>query len=199
MKNSSNFVAEIWTRIEAVLVAHATEVIQTLSPPASAAEIAKLEAGIGLSLPGDLRRSLEIHNGQNDPTQCLNFCGRASLMSSADILRDWNMLTEIGVDLDRVNGIDTTERNSLNGDWWRRSCIPFGHFNGEYWCVDTLAGLGLEAGRIVEFTRNGPMEETNVRSFADWLEQVASALEENRFDRQLYGSFRVHPRFEGQA
>ena len=37
------------------------------------------------------------------------------------------------------------------------------------------------------------------RSFADWLEQVASALEENRFDRQFYGSFRVHPRFEGQA
>jgi cell wall assembly regulator SMI1 len=194
MKDSDHLLDDIWTRIERVLVVHAPEVMETLAPGATRDEIAELEAGVGLKLPRDLRRSLEIHNGQRDP-QCNQFCGTVSLMSTADILRDWAMLTEIAVDFDEQHGVYSPEKNSLNADWWRRSCIPFGdHGSGDLTCVD-MSPEGGAVGRIVEHINSNPMEETNMPSFADWLDRVASALEAGRFDREPYGFFNVHPQF----
>ncbi len=195
MKDSGVLLPEIWTRIERVLGFHAPEVLQTLAAGASSAEIAELEKQVGLTLPPDLRRSLEIHNGQNDPSQCLQFCGTMSLLSTADMIRESKMLTELGIGFDRDNGEYAAGNNSLNGDWWRLSCIPFAHCEGYYSCVDTLAAEHLPAGRIVEHTHDGPMEETNMPSFADWLERVALALEAGRFDRKLHGFFSVYPEF----
>lgn len=195
MKASGDLLSDVWARIERVLAVHAPEVLQTLAVGASSAQIAELEAQTRLTFPPDLRRSLELHDGQKDPSQCLKFCGTMSLLSTGDMIREWKMLTELGIGFDRDNGEYDSSNNSLNGDWWRLSCIPFGHCEGYYSCVDTLAAEHLPAGRIVEHTHDGPMEETNMPSFADWLERVAIALEAGRFDRNLRGFFSVYPEF----
>ena len=195
MKRRQERVARIWTRIEKVLQVHAPEVFETLTPGASTEELKNIECALSLKLPSDLRRSLEIHNGQHDPSQCFSFCGAMHLMSTTDIIRDWKMLTEIGVECEQQEGIHHPDHISLNRDWWRRSCIPFGHSNGYYTCVDMKGAKGLKVGRIVEHTHDDAMEETNMPSFADWCERVALALEHGDFERNKHGFFRVKPKF----
>jgi cell wall assembly regulator SMI1 len=72
-----------------------------LAPGATAADLDQVKSVTGVQLPPDLRESLEVHNGQRDPTRCLKFCGLMGLMSSAEIVRDWQMLTELGEDLEK--------------------------------------------------------------------------------------------------
>jgi cell wall assembly regulator SMI1 len=195
MKNAKRAINGIWRRIERRLQIHAPEVFATLSPGASAAELKKLETAIDLKLPADLRQSLTIHNGQNDRTRCLTFCGYASLMPARNIVRDWRMLTKLGVQFDKESGDYSPAKNRLNHDWWRRSCIPFAEFEGDYTCVDMKATKGLRSGRIVEHTHDSLMSETKMPSFTDWLERIARALEAGKFDREVYGYFQVHPDF----
>lgn len=195
MSGVDDAIPGIWNRIERILRAEAPEVAQTLALGALKSDIDELESALPVRLPRDLRRSLKLHNGQRDPSQCLKLCGVMSLMPTDDIRRNWRMLTEIAVDCERQEGVHSPHRNSLNNDWWRRSCIPFAHCEGYYTCVDMDASLGSKMGRVVEHTHDSAMEDTKVPSFADWLERVATALEAGSFVRDDYGFFRVHPRF----
>jgi cell wall assembly regulator SMI1 len=171
---------------------NAPEVMETLPTGASLDEISELERAMGLNLPPDLRRSLEIHNGQNDPSRCLNFCGVVSLLSTSEILSNWKMLSETNSEFDKEEWV---KERAAKLDWWRASCIPFGNCEGDFSCVDTSAAGDLPAGRVVQHTHDGEIGETNIRDFTDWLERVASSLEAEKFDRKVHGYFTSYPEF----
>jgi cell wall assembly regulator SMI1 len=194
-KNIIDIVEDSWRIIEPVLELHAPEVFATLRPGASSAELDDLERKIGVTLPNDLRRSLELHNGQDDPSRCLTFCENNLLMSAAEIAKDWQMLTTEATGFDNGNRIDSSTSNSIHGEWWRRSCIPFGSGEGDYACVDTISSTHGAAGRIVIHVHDDSLEETRMPSFADWLQRVAAALNDGKFDRLSHGFFHTHPDF----
>src|SRR5215813_6685049 len=66
-------IREAWTLIEETLRGHAPQLVDTLGPPASDVEIARVERSIGLNLPKELATSLRCHNGQQDPTRLWSF------------------------------------------------------------------------------------------------------------------------------
>jgi cell wall assembly regulator SMI1 len=47
----------IWDRFEAMLIAHAPNLLGTLRPPATEAQIALAESELGVQLPEDIRRA----------------------------------------------------------------------------------------------------------------------------------------------
>jgi cell wall assembly regulator SMI1 len=184
-------IAEVWRRIEHVLAVEAPEVHQTLQAGATAAAIDIIEKEIGFRFPVDLRGSLQIHNGQHDPSRCLKFCGSETLMTTDDIIRDWQMLTEVGKECDLQSGIDPTNRVSLNDDWWKQSCIPFADSEGYYSCVDMDPALGTSIGQVVYHTHDSELEVSQIRGYGAWLKRVMLALEAGRFQRDEYGFFHV--------
>src|SRR6266851_8298885 len=115
MQATASEIAAIWTRIECVLHQHVPDTASTLARAATDREIADLQAAIGLVLPEDFRQSLELHNGQDDPTRCHSFTIEGLLARTNQIAETWRMLT----DLDE--GFRQQEANwdsHSRGEWW---------------------------------------------------------------------------------
>jgi cell wall assembly regulator SMI1 len=171
---------DLWQRIERVLQTHAPDTAATLAPPATEEEIQALEAAIRLSLPADLRASLRLHNGQNDPTRCHSFCGEGILLDTKQIAERWKMVTEI----------DERERFSAapgQGPWWKTSCIPFTDAEGDMLCIDMDPALKDRIGEVVCHVHDSEIERGLGASFRDWLSSLADRLDAGRFRIDDYG------------
>lgn len=187
----SEDIAKTWARIEQVLRQHAPEVCESLAPGAARAELDRCEAELGFHLPPELGQSWAVHNGQGDPSYTLRFCGFWGLMSVGDAIRWRGTLIELGERFDRENGVAVVNGVSLNSGWWKRSCIPFAHCEGDYLCVDMDPALGHEQGRVVVHIHDGLLEALAAPTFGAWLCHVRDCLEGGRFHRDEYGSFEV--------
>lgn len=183
-------IANIWSRIEAVLTIHAPEVKKTLAPGATETMLTEFERSIGFPLPADFRQSLKIHNGQFDPSRCLKFCGVWTLLQLEDSLRESRTLCEMGQDLDRENGANP-DGLWLNARWWKRSCIPFADCEGNYLGVDMDPSIGSDIGRVMVHVHDCVMETNHSPNYMSWLAHVAECLEAKRFDRAPHGFFDV--------
>jgi cell wall assembly regulator SMI1 len=177
---SDGTVRDLWQRIERVLLEHVPDTAATLAPPATDQELDTLETTIGLKLPADLRASLRIHNGQNDSTRCHSFTVEGMFLGASEIARQWKMVT----------GIDEGERARGGpgyGRWWKTSCIPFTHSDGDMLCVDMDPELGDQIGEIVCHVHDSEIERGIAASFGDWLASVADRLDAGRFTVDEYG------------
>src|SRR4051794_12453849 len=84
-------VPESWRIIEKVLAEAVPHVAETLRAGASAADIALLESQIGLRIPSDFRESLEIHDGQDDPSRLLGIFNYNVLSPISQVIADYEM------------------------------------------------------------------------------------------------------------
>jgi cell wall assembly regulator SMI1 len=173
-------IPRLWQSIERVLQAHAPEAAATLAPPATDEEIADLEAAIWVSLPEDLRLSLKVHNGQNDPTRCHAFTDEGILLGTQQIADRWRMVTEI----DESEG---SRAAPGQGPWWKTTCIPFTDAEGNMLCVDMDEALGDRIGEVVCHVHDSEIERGLGASYAHWLSSVAGRLEAGLFRVDDYG------------
>jgi cell wall assembly regulator SMI1 len=183
MKNQENDLLGIWQRIESVLNNHVPETASTLSPPATDDQIRELEIAIGLMLPDDFRNSLKVHNGQIDPGKLHSFTYEGVFLDTKGIADTWKMLT----DLDE--GFRQRETNwDTHGhvEWWNRHWIPYTDANGDSLCIN-MNPTAERRGEIVCFVHDNPHEPGIAPSFGQWLETLASRLENHEFKVNEYG------------
>src|SRR5436305_1409058 len=83
----------IWQRAHEWFETNAPDALEWLAPPASLEMIARAEETLGVTLPDDLRESLQIHNGQLPYTAPL-FAG-LRLLPLEEIVRDWQVDSRI--------------------------------------------------------------------------------------------------------
>lgn len=176
----------VWTRIERVLEECAPDTARTLAPPARDAEINDLEAAVGLSLPEDFRKSLRIHNGQDDPTRCHRFCIEGVLATTKQIAETWQMLTELD---GQFRCQDCQWDTHGHGEWWNRHWVPFTAGDGDCLCInlDPQVRPGGVHGEIVCHVHDSRHEPGIARSYGDWLEAIAERLENRDFTIDEYG------------
>ncbi|WNC86604.1 SMI1/KNR4 family protein [Thermosynechococcus sp. QKsg1] len=74
---------------------HAPNVLEGLNPPASAAEIARVESAIGLPLPPCFKEFLSLHNGESGIVGALLGDGN-KLLSCDDIIQQYELDQDIG-------------------------------------------------------------------------------------------------------
>lgn len=123
-------VGAVWRRIERWLARRAPLTHKQLRPPASARDIAKAEAAMGLRFPDDLRASLLRHDGGG--SWGFGPAPFYELMSARAAHADWKMLC--GLVLDGAAG-------ELDTSWWDGHLIPFAdaHDGGNLF-IDTRTG-----------------------------------------------------------
>lgn len=168
----TNHIAECWRRIDEHLSRESPKSLDTLSPGATYEQIAELEGALRRRLPDDVKASLRIHNGQNNPTGLFVVTNVGTLMSAEIILSTWRMLNEV---LDQIR---VENPNWDMSNWWDPRYIPIAGDDGDYLCIDAC---DEGRGEIVKHNHDGQLEINAFCNYSEWLNSVLRVFDEARF------------------
>jgi cell wall assembly regulator SMI1 len=147
--------------------------VETLAPPASDAEIAKVERSIGLHLPSDLATSLRCHNGQRDPTRLWSFTDGGMLLSTNAIAESWQTVESVNRDL-------LSQPPPVPGytpkAWWKSTLIPITEADGNMICVDTDSALSSKCGQVIWHVHDDGLTDAIADNYGQWLTNIASRI-----------------------
>ncbi len=186
----------LWRRIDAALGKHAPAVLETLSGPASAKQLAALEKELGQPVPDDLRRSWAVHDGQDDEVEehqlfaDFPFYGVAraraarkegrvvAKMLGVDKQKDdlvaWHALVADG-----IGSIDGPVKARDHHEAW----LPIGACNGDVFrYLDLDPAPGGTLGQVIEVDPESVSWRVLAPSFGDLLARYAEALEAGAID-----------------
>lgn len=170
-------VSSVWAEIEQWYAER--DAAHFLLPPATAEDIATVEAQLGVSLPEEVVLSLRRHDGSRDsgwPAGTLLSC--TGIVSEASVWRD--LLTDGTFD-DMVdfNATDDKDSQALKPGWWNTGWIPLdadGGGNGSV--LDLSPGAGGAVGQIIDMDHEvGPSGPT-ASDFIDYLRGRLDELED---------------------
>lgn len=177
-------VARSWARLEKWFAANLPEVLTSLNPPATKAQLAALEKRIGKPLPKDFRESYLIHNGQDPEGNCclgLIFGNRLEPIDSDEGI--------IWLYEHRVQH-EWPEKNNWMNDWVFfppdaiREAWSGPGWVAFYWDIGrNFLGIDLEpgpngvVGQVIPFGSDDEFRPVLAQSFAHFLEDIADELE----------------------
>lgn len=175
---------DIWTQIESWMRANAPQVLDTLQPGASDAQIAELESALAIQLPDDVRASYRIHNGQ--ATYKYGLINGREFLSLERIRDEWQVWKEL---LD--SGTFQTEEGQDQGSdpdpgirnlWWSDKWIPLTYDGGgNHDCLDLYPADGGTVGQIITMWHDDDERKLVAPSFRAWLKQYAEGLAAGQF------------------
>lgn len=173
-------VLDLIERLDAWMRTHRPERLHAMNPPATATEIATLEARIGFPLPIGLKALLAWRNGDS-----LSAPGRFQLnwdlMSTAEIAEASACMNDmLGYDFDREN-------------WWHDHWIPFlANGGGDHACIDLWGTRGGAAGQVINFWHDDPQRKILYPDLRSWLLVYVSTLEKGAWrENAEHGFFEV--------
>lgn len=187
----SKLIEALWTRLQAALAKHAPAVLESLGKPAKAASVAKLEAEFGMQIPGALKRSWAIHDGQDrDDDSNLLFVD-FPFFSVAAVREEMKQMRVVAKSLGTIDdqddfvawhalvadGVGTIDgpvkARDFNPKW-----LPIGSVNGNIFrYIDLDPAPGGTLGQVIEVDPEGVSWRVVAASFAALLERFTVALE----------------------
>jgi cell wall assembly regulator SMI1 len=167
---------QIWDRIERWAETTKPVARLELAPAAAANSIAALEAAIGQSLPADYKRSLAVHDGQNDKdNDGLTPIGH--LLSVARSLDEWRIWKDL-LDGGEFENSRSKPDEGVRDDWWNPGWIPITHDGGgNHICLDLNPAPGGTRGQLITMIHDDCPRERLALSFADYFAAIADGLE----------------------
>jgi cell wall assembly regulator SMI1 len=172
-----------YLRLERWLAAHRPEILANLQPPASDAELAGLEATLGVRLPPSFLDLYRWRNGQRDDGQSGPFYG-LSFLSIASVLREWEswneILAENDPDMDRFS--TSVAPGVVKALYANRRWIPISHdWGGNHIGVDLDPGPAGRVGQVINFGRDEDAKYVLGQSVEAFVERIANELEAGNF------------------
>ncbi|MFE7116487.1 SMI1/KNR4 family protein [Streptomyces sp. NPDC057654] len=162
-----------WGRVEAWLRAYAPASAALLRPPVGEAEIVAAGAAMGVELPAALAAWYRIHDGVDEGHGAGILPSGKTMLSLEQLVDEYRTHTE---DWEREEGL-----------------LPFARTAGDIWAgwyVDARRGAPSYGGLghwSVDLGDDPYPPASNGWPLADWLEEMAAALEEGRCLRRPDG------------
>jgi len=168
-------VETVWRRIERWLEANAPVVLENLRPGCTPAEIATIEAALGITFPEDVRASYLIHDGQ--ASRGGGLFGAWEFLSLARIRDEWQIWKD-GYDNGAFDDSESEPEGPIRAEWWHPQWIPVTHdHGGNHYCLDLAPSPGGTVGQIITMWHDDASREVVARDFTAWLQEVADGLE----------------------
>lgn len=177
-----------WERIEAAFTA--AGIRHALNDPASPEAIDALESELGLTLPPELRESLERHDGTTDgdwPGGAL--LGVNGIQGEAKVRRE---LVEDNTFADAADHDASNGKGSIKPGWWNLGWIPLdadGGGNGKV--VDADPGENGVVGQVLDMDHEVGPSGPYFGSVSDYLKDIADRIESGalRWDGGIWEEF----------
>jgi len=200
-------VAQLWKRLDSLLLEKAAPMYSLLSPPAHLADIDALERELQVTLPGDVRESYLCHGGQhftdwNTPS----FFAAHHWHNLERMREDWNWLSAFREERIQADGnadMWVQDDDSVGAgqkvrfDFWNPKWVPIAkNSTGTRLFVDLAPGPAGTAGQLVMWEPEGTDARSVVASgltehlvvMAEALERGWLQLSENRWWDALHNS-----------
>ena len=171
-------VAESWSIIEKVLAEQAPQVAGTLRAGASPEDIALLESKIGLKLPSDFRESLEIHDGQDDPSRLLGIFNFNLLLPGSQVIADYEMHRDL---FEFEPPIDWLVPDKIQNRIWTPGWVKFTEAEGNGYVIDMSPARNGSLGQIFYRCHDDNPIEVIAPSFRALLSRVAALMAEGTY------------------
>jgi cell wall assembly regulator SMI1 len=166
-------VSESWRIIERVLAEVAPQVAETLRPGASPDGIALLESKIGSRIPSDFRESLEVHDGQDDPSRLLGLFNYNLLSPISQVIADYEMLRGL---FEHEPAIDWLVPDKIQNRIWMSGWIKFTEAEGDGYVIDMTPAKNGALGQIFYRSHDDNPTEVTATSFGTLLSRVAALM-----------------------
>jgi cell wall assembly regulator SMI1 len=171
-------IKESWQRIEHWLGEHAPAQARSLAKGATADQLRKLEAQLGVRLPEDFKESCLIHDGQKEECDLIpDGFGTYYLLRLKEIPKEWNLWNQLN-DAGEFKDQAAEPDPGVADAWWQRGWMPFAsNGGGDHFCLDFAPAKGGKVGQVIKMQHDDARRELVAPSFAAWLGQLADALE----------------------
>lgn len=173
-------IGQAWEIIDRVLAGRLPEVAATMRGPASSEDLDRLAEIVGHELPADLVASLEIHDGQDNPTFLLDLYDHQTLMSVESMIANSNMRDEVlGSDVDDVLSwmVPDKVRPIQNCRGW----LQFTASEGDGFALDLDPLPKGDVGQVIWLPVDGVTPAPEFASYSAWLFDLASRLDAGAF------------------
>ena len=181
-------VETIWERLKVQLKTLAPDLHKSLQKGASEKQILKLEKQLGVQLPQDYRRFLNLCNGLKPNSEVEFYDGE--LLSVSNVSREWRIWRDLLADGD-FEGISSKPAKGIREDWWNLKWIPFTHDGGgNHMCLDLDPAKGGKLGQVITMWHDSEERELMHSSFTAWLRHILKGLETGKivFDTEDYNA-----------
>jgi cell wall assembly regulator SMI1 len=176
-----------YERLERWLAAHCPGILENLLPSADDAELARLEATLGVSLPPSFRNLYRWRNGQRDDGQAGPFYG-LGFLSIPDVIARWELWNEILEDMSEsdMRSLDESQSSVAPGvvkeRYANRLWVPFVHdWGGNHIGVDLDPGPNGRVGQVINFGRDEEAKFVLGQTVDDFIDRIAAELEAGNF------------------
>ena len=161
---------------------------------ASAADIAAVEATLGLAFPADLRAYLTLADGERWNSD--GFIGGWQLLELEFIVQEAQAMRVL-VERGAFDGNTNEPTPAIKGLWWNPRWIPIvASGSGHFFCIDLDPGPAGQEGQIILFLHDDTDRYLVARSLRAWFARLAEDFERGLYeivtDEDGYQHFNGH-------
>ncbi|WP_185960056.1 SMI1/KNR4 family protein [Planococcus soli] len=152
-----------------------------LSQPATVEEIEDLERILGVSLPNDLSRLYQLHNGELAGEPGLFF--GLSFLPLPDVLNEWRFCASLADDR-AMNDVPfyAVPLETIKDQYINRKWIPFAaDFGGNFLAVDLDPGPNGTYGQVINFGIKENTRHVVAHSVEELMEFISKTLQEGPY------------------
>lgn len=156
-----------WDVLEACLSRSSPDVLADLNPPATDADVERLQHRLGVGLPADFVACLKVHDGQKGRSKWL--FGDWEFLQSRRIAEEWSIWKRL-LDAGDFEGMRAQTERGVKACWWSPHWIPFtGNGSGDHLCMDLDPDVGGHIGQVITFWHDNGRRRKESNSFGEWF------------------------------
>jgi cell wall assembly regulator SMI1 len=172
--------AQLWSRLDDLLVVHAPTLLASLRPPATQSAINFAQTMLGVKFPEEIRSAYLCHDGSRVESGSCFFPPFNQFASLEVMVSAWQLRQKIAVDTDATEPYAITNPSMLvQPVWWDEKWLPIGTSNSM-----TIISADLNPGPSGRYGQllcdNGMGESTPFSSgLNSYLEDMVCRIEGN--------------------
>lgn len=175
----------VWVRYDLELKNHLKEVDYKFNPPATLADVDKIQKMTGVELPEGVLELYKMGNGQADNGFAI-FRGM-TLLRINDVIRNWQQMQTV-----KPKNMEISKEGRVKDVYWSKLWLPIASDAGNnFICVDFDPALGGTRGQLIRVYTEANIREYIAKTPKSYFAEQAAGLSQGtlKFDEYGYGPY----------